>query len=225
MKDKKVKRLLEKINHLYKHQEIDGELSTIEHDLMLSYIRDLYEQYAFSKEGQSHMKVKDSDQVKTEKVKEEKIVVAPVEKVVEVKKPEPVEIVPDPEPVVKEEVTKAPVKEKEEKEEVKVESSSELDALFGEVSISDLSDKLASSPIKDLGKAMGINERIFTIQELFGGDQDLFTGTVDALNGFNSFTEAAFFLKNGVASTQDWTSKDKMKKATHFIKLVRRRYS
>ncbi len=218
MKEKKIKRLLDKINQLYKHQEIDGALSAIEHDLMLSYIRDLYEQYAFAN-GEYSL----TDNVRSQSSDKTEAIVKPeavVQKVVEK------ETVQAPVVIAKEEVV-VEVSEPKPEPDLAPESpeiDESLESLFKEESISDLSDKLASQPIKDLSKAMGINEKIFTIQELFNGDQDLFNRTINALNGYNSFIEATFYLKNGVATDQDWASDSKIKKAAGFIKLVRRRY-
>jgi len=101
----------------------------------------------------------------------------------------------------------------------------DLLALFEENSGRELSDKLASRPIKDLTKAMGINEKIFTVKELFGGDQKEFDNIMVALDGLGSFEEAKNVLIGSVAEKYDWASSKKVKKAATFIKLVRRRYN
>ena len=46
--------------------------------------------------------------------------------------------------------------------------SPDMLAIFEEKPITELSDKLSQTPISDLTKAMGISERIFTVNELFG---------------------------------------------------------
>ena len=71
---------------------------------------------------------------------------------------------------------------------------------------------------------MGINDKILTINELFGGDQGLFNTVVSELNGFNSFDKAQEYLIAGVAKKQGWYEDNKKEKATAFIKLIRRRY-
>ena len=100
----------------------------------------------------------------------------------------------------------------------------DLLALFTESPITDLSDKLALLPIRDLTKALSINERFFTIQELFGGDSDLFQATLLKLNSYTDFNQASQELMSSVATEFDWSSAQKQKKASNFIKLVRRRY-
>jgi len=87
----------------------------------------------------------------------------------------------------------------------------------------ELSEKLSTLPISDLTKAMGLNEKIFTIKELFGDDQDLFNETMNQLNGLSSFEEAKSTLVK-IADRFEWTDKKKKKKAKNFIKLISRRY-
>lgn len=89
---------------------------------------------------------------------------------------------------------------------------------------SDISEKLAMSPIADIGKFMGLNERMFTLTELFSGDSNLFNKTINELNGLSSFEEAKSYLTNHIASHQKWDDEAKWDKAHNFIKLVRRRY-
>ena len=45
------------------------------------------------------------------------------------------------------------------------------------------------------------------------------------LNTFSTFDRAADYLASGVAYTQEWTSRNKKKKALSFIQLVKRRYN
>lgn len=233
MSTKKIKRLVEKISSLQQTHEIDGTLSSIEKDLMLSYIRDLYDLYAFEK-GSSKKTVKAEvpDVVKVEKslkpkAKEEKKVAEPIKEIVLEEIPKEKEIPvskPTPEPAPEPAPKPIPEPVKVEAVQPKVVFSDAMQSLFNEDSVVDLSDKLAQAPIKDLSKAMGLNERIFTVQELFGGDQDLFKSTIDDLNGLKDFKEASEYLAGGVATDLKWDMDAKVKKASHFVKLVRRRY-
>ncbi|MBK6785086.1 MAG: hypothetical protein IPG79_16025 [Saprospiraceae bacterium] len=99
-----------------------------------------------------------------------------------------------------------------------------VDELFFEEKVSDLSDKLASQKISDLTKAMGINEKIFTVQELFNNDNNLFSQTLQHLNSLPDFPSAKSYLLKEIVGKLDWTSEKKLKKAATFIKLVRRRF-
>lgn len=88
----------------------------------------------------------------------------------------------------------------------------------------ELSEKLGQTRINDLNNAMGLNERIFTVNELFGADNSLYRNVIRDLNGLNSFEEAKAYLSTNVAEKFNWTQKSKRNKAKNFIKLVRRRY-
>ncbi|MEM6319855.1 MAG: hypothetical protein AAF960_19440 [Bacteroidota bacterium] len=88
----------------------------------------------------------------------------------------------------------------------------------------ELSEKLGQTRIKDLNNAMGLNERIFTINELFGADNSLYRNVIRDLNNMSSFEEATAYLSANVAEKFNWTHKNKRNKAKNFIKLVRRRY-
>jgi hypothetical protein len=102
--------------------------------------------------------------------------------------------------------------------------SDAVNEIFAVGVISDLSGKLANAPISDLSKAMGINERMFTQQELFGNDAQAFANTLKKMNSCDSFEEARQYLLDHVIYTYDWTSEAKIKKASTFVRLVRRRY-
>ncbi|MEM9919645.1 MAG: hypothetical protein AAF990_16230 [Bacteroidota bacterium] len=143
----------------------------------------------------------------------------PAPKVVEPPQPVVAKVVPpDPEPV------KVP-KVEAVRPAVQTPRSSEADALFEHKEATDLSEKLSQMPVKDLTKAMGLNEKILTINELFGGDNKAFDETMSALNGLSNIHEARAYLTAKVISRYGWATKEKKKKARRFVNLIRRRYS
>jgi len=73
-----------------------------------------------------------------------------------------------------------------------------------QVSSKDLSSKLTSQPISDIGGAMGLNEKFSFIQELFNNDPDKFTETINTLNRASSFNEAYSYLND----TFNWDMDD-----------------
>ena len=77
---------------------------------------------------------------------------------------------------------------------------------------------------QDILDNLGLNDRIFTLNDLFGGDRGLFENTIQVLNGFGTFSEAKAHLLHGVARTLDWADPERVKKAQEFIRIVRRRY-
>jgi len=236
MNIKKIEKQLKKINQLFDNIKEDGTVSAIERDLMLSYIRGLYEKIVMTENNSStdssspHEK-KIDPVIEIPKVEEVK---SPVKNVADVVMKEVVEadqraaqhtsssqsqvevnneVASQPESAISEVV-----------EESNPEAPQEILDLFEFESVSELSDKLSRSPISDLSNAMGINEKYFTVQELFGGDSALFTKSMEALDKLTSLEQARDYLVEHVAVDQKWSEKGKLKKAIHFIKLISRRY-
>ena len=223
MNIKKIDKQLKKINQLFENIKEDGIISPIERDLMLSYVRNLYEKMLESDQSPSE-KAPKTGFIKSTPAVEEEIVPEPKMNPIadavlqEVSEDNP-RIEPKQEftpPVVEEEKTPPPSP--------KIEIPEELSQLFTLESTKELSDKLSRSPIADLTKSMGINEKIFTVQELFGGDSTLFTQTMESLDKMTSLDQAKDYLVENVAIKQNWTAEGKLKKAAHFIKLISRRY-
>lgn len=117
----------------------------------------------------------------------------------------------------KEEIISESTSVSEEKNEI------DLNALFTFEKVTELSEKLSSAPIKDLMKAMGLNEKFLYIKELFGGDIGNFQAMMNALNEADGLHSAKDHLKELIIQ-HEWMEKNKIKIAKDFIKLVRRRY-
>lgn len=99
----------------------------------------------------------------------------------------------------------------------------EFEVLFEHKEAKELSDKLAQSPIRDLTKAISINEKILTVQELFDKNNQAYSDAIGKLNGYSSFEQAKPLLAE-LAHQYKWTTKGRKKKAKVFITLIRRRY-
>ena len=117
----------------------------------------------------------------------------------------------------KEEIVPEATSVSEEKNEI------DLNALFTFEKVTELSEKLSTAPIKDLMKAMGLNEKFLYIKELFGGDIGNFQAMMNALNEADGLSSAKDHLKELIIQ-HEWMDKNKIKIAKDFIKLVRRRY-
>ena len=212
MDHKRINKLIKKISNLNQNIQEDEEFSSMELEHMLNYIKKLYEEVSGVAMEEKAAAVKEvvAAPVVVAPVVEEVVIEEVIEEVEE-------EHVHDDEP---EEIVVA-----EQAEPELPQLNAELLALFDEEDGTDLSDKLASRPIKTLTKAMGINEKIFTVKELFGGDQKEFDNMMVALDGLASFEDAKQVLAGSVAEKYEWASDKKIKKASTFIKLVRRRYN
>ncbi len=100
----------------------------------------------------------------------------------------------------------------------------ESEVLFAMEEATDLSGKLRKSPIEDLSRALGINERFLTINELFQGDHEAFDQALRRLNDLPSFSAARTYLEKEIIPRYDWLDTKRLKKAGVFIQLIRRRY-
>ena len=236
----KAKILLDKINALYNNMNADAKnISAIEKDLMKNYIQQLYESF-LDMPGQA------TSRSAVEVIKSKRKVTLNKPAAIKIPPPPPPPPAPDPEPVVQKAPPPPPPPPKPkpappkptpaavEKPKPKpapakpapiVAVPAELEDLFAFNSAKELSEKLSEMPIKNIKKAMGLNERIFTVNELFGGDQAVFDQTVDTLNNLSDFDQAKSFLLQNAASKYNWGAKGRKTKAKNFIKLVKRRYN
>jgi len=244
MNVKQAKILLEKINRLFQSMTMDDHISEIEKELMRNYIKQMYEEF-MPKNGTSAQPI--APIVEKPKVVQQPPVVAPPRVQREetppppppppkvVVAPQPV-VVPEPapmpaakaEPVATPQPKAAkpepvPVKAAPPKRVSKPKISEDHEELFEQKEATDLSEKLSQRPLKDLRRAMGINERILTTNELFDGNGDALKDALTTLNNLTTFDEAKSYLSN-IAGIYNWTTKKKKKKAQIFIKLVRRKF-
>jgi hypothetical protein len=222
----KVKNALEDINN-------KNTLSSIEKDLLLAHIRDLYE--AIKEVQPSNVRIEPEpikipsirlaqhEAPKKEEAAPTKTSFGLFEKTTESKVEKAI-------PELKEEKTpeaasaKTNIPSFHEPISLKDENWDEqMQELFLEDKATDLNEKISMTPIKDISTALGINERIGVLSELFNKDEDVFRNTLHVLNKFSDFESAKQLLLNA-AYKYNWTKEEKQKRAIQFIKTVRRRY-
>jgi hypothetical protein len=58
----------------------------------------------------------------------------------------------------------------------------------------ELSEKLKSKPILDIGNAIGVNDKFIFIKELFNGDANMYKNTIEVLNNATNFNDAFNYL-------------------------------
>lgn len=104
-------------------------------------------------------------------------------------------------------------------------SEGQYSELFDVEEINDLSQKLSAAPISDIRSSMGLNERVLTINELFGGNAMAFDKTIKNLNNLTSFEAAKKYLSEQVIPEYEWDQPQKIKKAKVLLKLIKRRYN
>lgn len=87
----------------------------------------------------------------------------------------------------------------------------------------EVAHKLKDAPIKDLRKAIGINDRFVFINDLFRGDEPMYERSIKTINNFNIFSEAEFWMRRELRLKLAWD--DDNPHVQHFYDLVRRRFS
>jgi hypothetical protein len=231
--------VLKKINRLYELIQSLGEASHTEKDLLKAYVLDLYEAVALSDEDEilEDFEIEEMKEKMNKLKKQENKLKKELEKKMEKAESMSDNYLEDNEELEDEsseeiegETEKESPAEPEEPEEESAEEelaeslSEEMIQLFDIKDSTELSDRLANAPIADLTKAMGINEKIFTVNELFDGNKEEMDNILRALNNLTDFEEAKSVLARSVAPKYKWLEKQRLKKARNFIRLVRRRY-
>lgn len=87
----------------------------------------------------------------------------------------------------------------------------------------ELSSTLQETPIKDLKKAISINDRHRFIHELFRDDENMYERSVKTINSFHIFAEAEFWIQRELKLKLGWNTKLDLVKT--FDQLVKRRFS
>ncbi len=87
----------------------------------------------------------------------------------------------------------------------------------------ELSDTLQDTPIKDLRKAIGINDRFLFISELFRGDEAMYERSIKTINGFSIYPEAEYWIRRELKLKLGWDDKNAVVK--QFDQLIKRRFS
>ncbi len=230
---------LEKVISLYRNMVANEKaVSSIERDLMLEYIRNLYEtfvnletQAATNAPNVSIPKANPTPraEVRVETPKPEPPP-APkpeikVEPKVEAPRPTPPPTAP---PKIEEKMVPPiaspppPVSKPVESDFGKI--SGEIKAIFTEKGGNELSDRLSQMPIADITKAFSINDKILNIKELFAGNAEKYGATLQQIQQMSD-VQAAFQTLMPIAIENNWAvNEDRNEHAQRFVKLVRRRF-
>lgn len=234
---------LDKINREYARMSKDPEnIMRIDIDIMMSYVRDLYDALLSDAENPAAAVRRDPPRVSPPPAPKaaapEAIQPPPPPKppVAEVPPPAPPEEkpapAPPPPPVVVEALPSA-----EPLPNIKPQPTApaappsfpaippEAEGLFEHKEAKELSEKLSNMPVPDLLKAIALNDKMLLTRELFGNDNAIFEKVIATLNGFDSMDQARAYLLEHCVMRYRWTDKKRVETAKNFIKLVRRRYA
>jgi hypothetical protein len=87
----------------------------------------------------------------------------------------------------------------------------------------ELAHALNGTPVRDLKKAIGVNDRYVFISELFRGDEVMYERSIKTINSFRILPEAEYWIQRELKVKQGW---DENREVTrHFYQLVKRRFS
>lgn len=80
-----------------------------------------------------------------------------------------------------------------------------------------------TAAIKDLKKAIGINDRFVFINELFRGDDAMYERSIKTINNFTAYPEAQYWMERELKIKLGWD--DSRPSTKEFYALVKRRFS
>ncbi|MBM3922884.1 MAG: hypothetical protein FJ340_06740 [Sphingomonadales bacterium] len=87
----------------------------------------------------------------------------------------------------------------------------------------ELAEALSREPIRNLKKAIGINDRFLLIQELFEGNEKKFEEAIKTLDAFGVLAEASFYVEREIKSKPTY---QKDSPAARLLdQLINRRFS
>jgi len=81
---------------------------------------------------------------------------------------------------------------------------------------------LQGSPVKDLRKAIGINDRYLFINELFRGDEAMYERSLKTINSYSFLPEAEYWIQRELKIKLGWDEDSAT--VQHFDQLVKRRF-
>lgn len=87
----------------------------------------------------------------------------------------------------------------------------------------ELSEKLTETPIKDLRKAIGVNDRYLFVNELFRGDEAMYERSIKTIQNFSIYAEAEYWIKRELKVKIGWHDSHPVVK--QFDQLVKRRFA
>lgn len=82
---------------------------------------------------------------------------------------------------------------------------------------------LKEAPVRDLRKAIGINDRFVFINDLFRGDEAMYERSIKTINSFNIYPEAEYWMNRELKIKLGWD--DSREIVQLFYRLVKRRFS
>lgn len=89
--------------------------------------------------------------------------------------------------------------------------------------IVDLRSALNDTPVRDLKKAIGVNDRYVFVNQLFRGDEAMYERSIKTINAFRILPEAEYWMERELKVKLGWDENSNITR--HFYQLVKRRFS
>jgi hypothetical protein len=89
--------------------------------------------------------------------------------------------------------------------------------------VADLKSALNDTPVRDLKKAIGVNDRYVFINQLFRGDEVMYERSIKTINGFRILPEAEYWMERELKVKLGWDENREITR--HFYQIVKRRFS
>jgi hypothetical protein len=84
-------------------------------------------------------------------------------------------------------------------------------------------EALAETPLKDLKKGIGVNDKFLFVQELFRNDEVMYERSIKTINSFNIYPEAQYWIERELKIKLGWN--DEQDTVQQFYHLVKRRFA
>lgn len=88
---------------------------------------------------------------------------------------------------------------------------------------SEIASFLTETPVRDLKKAISINDRAVFLNVLFRGDIDMYERSIKTINNFRILPEAEYWIERELKIKIGWDEKSEA--VQHFNQLIKRRFS
>jgi hypothetical protein len=82
---------------------------------------------------------------------------------------------------------------------------------------------LQDTPVRDLKKAIGINDRYLFVNDLFRGDENMYERSIKTINGFSIYPEAQYWIQRELKVKLSWP--DNSETVRLFDQVIKRRFS
>ncbi|TAH08563.1 MAG: hypothetical protein EAZ12_07545 [Sphingobacteriia bacterium] len=89
--------------------------------------------------------------------------------------------------------------------------------------IVEVASKLEETPIRDLRKAISVNDKYLFAHVLFRGDESMYDRSIKTINSFNIYPEAQYWIQRELKVKLSWEEGNETVKL--FDQLVKRRFS